>query len=252
MDKSKVLERGLAVLEYLAARQSASLSEVVAALGLSPPAASRALEALCAAGYLARRRSRDPYRLTAKVVRLGHAHALDVVVRETALPLMSALTASTGWPVLLGKVEALDLVVLETTAPETRRGVAMPSVGERMPYFLRAAGTVCVAFKSIRERERVVEQSSALRRKHGLTLVPRNLEVLHATARAKGFIEFDPVKDRPASLAVPLAIPDHDYGLELCYRPDALHRAVAVKEHLPRLRQIAKAVQAAALQFLPH
>ena len=37
--------------------------------------------------------------------------------------------------------------------------------------------------------------------------------------------------------------------MELCYRPEALPRATAVKDHLPRLRQIAKAIQAEAQRF---
>lgn len=249
MDSSKVLERGLAVLEFVAGRQAASLSKVAAGLRLSLPAASRALEALRSAGYLARRRARGSYRLTAKIARLGHDHALDIIVRDAALPLMIAATRAGGWPLLLGKRDGLELVVMETTAAEARTALSIPEVGETMPYFLRAAGTVCVAFMADRDRARLLEQSGPLRRKHGLTMPPRRLEVLHAQAREQGFIAHDPTRSRPAALAVPLSVPDADYGIELIYRPETLSRAAAIKEHLPRLRQIVRAVQSDVQRF---
>ncbi len=249
MDSSKVLERGLAVLAFIAGRPAASLSEVAAGLSISLPAASRALEALRAAGYLARRRPRGVYRLTAKFARLGRDHACDAIVRDAALPLMAAATRAGGWPLLLGKRDGLDLVIAESTGDEARHALSLPGVGEAMPYFMRAAGTVCVAFLADRARARVLEQSAALRKKHGLTMAARQLEILHAQARERGFIAHDPTRNRPAALAVPLLMPDADYGLELIYRPDALPRAAAIKEHLPRLRQIVKAVQAEVQRF---
>ena len=243
MERSKVLERGLAVLEHVAGRQNAALTEVAAALGMSVQAASRALEALAATGFLHRDRHHDRYRLTGKLLALSRGHNLDLTVRDLARPLMAEGTRETGWPLILGKVEAASLVVIETTAATARYALPLPRADERMPYFTRAAGTICTVYMPAQVRADLHAQTLPLRRKAGISMDAAKLEVLLARARSQGFIEHDPIKGRPSCLAVALRIPGHDYGLEVCYQPARLRRAEALKTLLPQLKRIARLIR---------
>ncbi len=108
------LQRGLAVLEYLAVnRRNATLTELSERLGFPSASVFRIANALTQMGYLSRDPATKRYTLTNQMLRLGQPHGRDRGLVESALPAMRGLRKLTGETTQLCSLVDRDIVVLE-------------------------------------------------------------------------------------------------------------------------------------------
>jgi len=91
------LERGLAVLEHVAASaRPASLAETARRIGLHRSTTHHLMQTLVSAGYLRQEKATRGYELTAKLYRLTSRLWTIEQLGEMAQPLLEALTRATG------------------------------------------------------------------------------------------------------------------------------------------------------------
>lgn len=140
------LQRGLALLEYLAAEPSgATLSELGAALSLSPTSVFRLAGALEELGYLQRDEKTKRFAVTQKLLLLGQPHSGNRSLVECALEPMRQILAATGETTqLLCRAEA-DCVVIEQL-PALHPFKYIVDLGSRPPAHCCAPGKAMLAF----------------------------------------------------------------------------------------------------------
>lgn len=138
---STQLERGLAVLEHLAARPDGdSLSGMAAALGLPLSAMHRALADLSRTGYVRQLREQGDYGLTIKLVSLGLNHLAASGIVDVAQPALDRLAADAGELVRLAVVDGDELVFVAKAQGATRGLRYDPDMGLSVRLSCSAAG----------------------------------------------------------------------------------------------------------------
>lgn len=135
------IERGLAVLEHLAARpEGAPLSEIAAALELPLSAAHRLLTELARCGYVRQLRDQGDYGLTIKLVSLGLGYLGATGVVDVAQPSLDRLAVASGELVRLAIVDGEDLVFVAKAQGATRGLRYDPDMGLSVRLSCSAAG----------------------------------------------------------------------------------------------------------------
>src|SRR5688572_21455157 len=132
------LEKGLAVLELLAAEPHAlTLQEIAKRLERSPSELFRMLDVLVQRGYLARLPDAS-YALTLRLFELGQRHPPVERLLEVAVPHMQALARETGQANHLSVHHDARLVVLARAEPpepmsySVRQGAHFPFLDDRV------------------------------------------------------------------------------------------------------------------------
>lgn len=120
---SGILERGLAVLEYLASHaEGAPIMHVAHALDIPPSAAHRVLAALAQRGYVRQLRSQGDYILTIKLASLGLGFLSASGIIDLAQPVLDQLAETSGELVRLAVIDNGRLVWV-ARAQGARRGL---------------------------------------------------------------------------------------------------------------------------------
>lgn len=150
------LQRGMAVLEYLAANQhSATLTELSERLGFPSASVFRIANALAEMGYL----SRDPvtkrFTLTNQMLRLGQPRVHERGLVESALPAMRDLRKLTGETTQICCLVDRDIVILEQLLA-THPFKYSVDLGARCPCYSSAPGKAMVAFLPGQEQEELI------------------------------------------------------------------------------------------------
>jgi DNA-binding IclR family transcriptional regulator len=135
------LERGLAVLEHLAARpEGAPLSDIAAAIGMPLSAAHRLLSELGKSGYVRQLRDQGDYGLTIKLVALGLGYLGTSGVVDVAQPSLDRLAVETGELVRLAIIDGEDLVFVAKAQGATRGLRYDPDMGLSVRLSCSSAG----------------------------------------------------------------------------------------------------------------
>ncbi len=150
------LQRGMAVLEYLAANQrSATLTELSERLGFPSASVFRIVSALTEMGYLARDPATKRFTLTNQLLRLGQPHGHDRGLVESALPAMRGIRKLTGETTQLCCLVDRDIVIIEQLLA-THPFKYSVDLGARCPCYSSAPGKAMVAFLPREEREELI------------------------------------------------------------------------------------------------
>jgi len=152
------LQRGLALLEYLAAEPAgATLSELGTALSLSPTSVFRLAGALEELGYLQRDEKTKRFAVTQKLLLLGQPHSGNRSLVECALEPMRRVLAATGETTQLCCRAEADCVVIEQL-PALHPFKYIVDLGSRPPAHCCAPGKAMLAFLRDDELEAVLPQ----------------------------------------------------------------------------------------------
>lgn len=167
------LLRGMRVLECLAARpQGAALADISLEVEAPKNSTLRLLQTLVHCGYVVREESPPRYRLTGKLLRIGHPQVPETSLVECSLDAMRTLRDRTGETVQLGIPagdEGVIIEKLESTAA-IRIGV---EIGLRFPLHSNAPGKVLLAFQTASQREATIKRIE-LKRFTERTITRRN------------------------------------------------------------------------------
>jgi IclR family acetate operon transcriptional repressor len=152
---SGTLERGLAILEYLAVTREASAGTIARALGLSRSATYRILDALRERGYLEINPSTERLRLGVRAAELGMAALAGIDVVRLAPAYLRGLVDATSETVFLAVVDDEDIVYVYKE--EGPRAVTMSSrIGSRRPLHCTALGKAYMSALPVEERRSLV------------------------------------------------------------------------------------------------
>jgi len=181
------LEKGLDVLELLAARGSPlTTSQIAAELGRSASELFRMVDALIRRGYVAPAESGDGFELTNKLFALGLARAPARSLIEHAIPEMKKLSRAIGQSCHLAVASDEQMVVIALIEAPGNQGYSV-RVGYRRPLVASTSGLVLYAF-----------QPESIRAEWRARLAPtvtskvwKAFEERAATARAQKYVRAD-------------------------------------------------------------
>jgi DNA-binding IclR family transcriptional regulator len=143
----KSVANALRVLEYLAEREEAGVSEVSQELRIATSTAHRLLGALGAAGFVLQDGGRQKYRLSIKVFQLGARVANRHGLRQVAMPFMERLAAATGETANLGILHGTEVVYLEKVLNDDSMRLEL-QVGRGVPAHCTALGKAILAYQN--------------------------------------------------------------------------------------------------------
>lgn len=139
----EAIARGLDVIRSFDARRPAmTLSEVAAATDLARPTARRILRTLELLGYVIQ--SSDGYRLTPRVLDLGHSYVQALGLWDIARPHMRALVEQTHESSSIAQLDGSDIVYVARVAVPKIIALAV-DIGTRFPAPQTSMGKVLLA-----------------------------------------------------------------------------------------------------------
>lgn len=179
------VDRAAEILEILARRGDAGVTEIGVDLGVHKSTASRLLATLEARGLVEQARARGTYRLGAGLIRLAGASAAQLDIAQAAREVCAVLAADLG--------ETVNVAVLDEGSAmnvSQARGSAAVAVqnwvGRRTPLHATSSGKVLLAFAPDDVRRRLVAQP--LERCTPATITDRRvLQAELATVRERGW-----------------------------------------------------------------
>lgn len=154
--QAPALQRGLAVLELLAGKESGvTLSEISSALKLSPASIFRLTGVLEEMGYVQRCESTRRFTLTRKLLLLAQPRHEGRGLVEGCLPAMREVLQETGETVQLCCLAESECVIIEQLA-STHPFKYIVDLGSRPPLHCCAPGKALLAFLPAVEAGRVL------------------------------------------------------------------------------------------------
>jgi DNA-binding IclR family transcriptional regulator len=141
----------LGVMEYLASREAAGVTEIATALGTTKARVHRHLRTLVAAGYASQDEDSDRYSVGSRLVALAQVASLDSALIRIAKPIMTRVRDKLGHTVLLDKITPQSVEIIESV-PGT--GMVQMSVLRNHPLPLHSSvvGKLALAFAAEGER----------------------------------------------------------------------------------------------------
>ena len=194
---SSALERGLSVLEYLAAQpHGMPLALIADELGIPRSACHRLLADLQQRGYVRQQRAQGDYMLTTKLVYLGLGFLSTTGIVDIAEPLIERLAERSGELVRLAIVDG-DRLTWVAKAQGARKGLRYdPDMGQDARLSCTASGHAwLLTLSDERALELVSRQGFGAPKDYGPkapTTVKALLAFLQA-ARTRGFAMIDEV-----------------------------------------------------------
>lgn len=210
----------LRALEAVAAGQPMGVSELARRLGVSKPAAQRALQALAESGWI-RRSEEQPGRwvLTVKVVAVAAEVGSELGLRDVARPTMRALVDATGEAVHISILDGLDVVTIDQI--DTTHVLRIHwSTGTRSPAYASASGKAMLA--ALPAGERGSHLPAELDPMTAQTITSRDALARELTEiAARGYaVQRAELRDDVASIAAPvLARPGHPVAAISIFMP---------------------------------
>lgn len=140
-----MLQRGLAILEHLAGRESgATIAELSAALGIAAASVFRITRALVKLGYLARNAETKRFTSTRKLMAVGSPRAAERTLAQCAADPMRKLRNIVGETTQLGCLVDTETVILEQLLA-THPFKYSADLGARCPSYSCAPGKAILA-----------------------------------------------------------------------------------------------------------
>jgi DNA-binding IclR family transcriptional regulator len=180
------VDRAVSVLEILAHRGEAGVSEVAADIGVHKSTAFRLLAALEERELVEQAQERGKYRLGFGILRLASAMPGQLDVTQQARPVCEQLAAQLGETVNIA-VRRSHFVVNIDQARGPSAVAAHNWVGELTPLHATSSGKVLLAYMTPEERREVLAASGLARlTKHTITSA-RDLDAQVEAAARDGF-----------------------------------------------------------------
>ncbi|KFC70919.1 PcaR/PcaU/PobR family beta-ketoadipate pathway transcriptional regulator [Bosea sp. LC85] len=198
------LEKGLAVIEcFDAAHEKLTIADVARATELSRAAARRCLLTLTRIGYA--EFDGKFFRLTPRVLRLGHAWLASSALPQLVQPFLERLSEETHESSSASLLDGHEIVYIARSAQRRIMSVGL-SVGSRLPAFCTSMGRVLLAaLPSDAARERILAGRPRALTPHTVTDPERIMTAL-AAAREQGYSVVDQELELGLiSMALPLA-----------------------------------------------
>lgn len=179
--RAPALEKGLDILEYLAAQPvGRSQADITQALGRGQSEIYRMLACLEQRGYVVKVQQTGTYRLSLRMFELAHRQNTTAVLRQAALLPMDGAAEDTGQSVHMSVQHGNDLLVMVERMP-TRRICLAVGEGTTMRLSETASGKVLLSRKSESAAQGILDSDSFFQ---GTTAVKRR-EILGEIAQAK-------------------------------------------------------------------
>ncbi|WP_439495484.1 IclR family transcriptional regulator domain-containing protein [Bosea sp. (in: a-proteobacteria)] len=231
------LEKGLAVIEcFDAAHDKLTIAEVARATELSRAAARRCLLTLAKIGYA--EFDGKFFRLTPRVLRLGHAWLASSALPQLVQPFLERLSEETHESSSASLLDGHEIVYIARSAQRRIMSVGL-SVGTRLPAFCTSMGRVLLASLPPEEaRERILAGRPRALTAHTMTDIDR-LMVELAAIREQGYAVVDQELELGlVSIAVPLANNRGEVlaALNISGQVQRTSAAEVVVQFLPRMR----------------
>ena len=157
------LERGLAILEYLAHNPGGKGQlEIAQALGCPVSSVFRLTLTLEALGYLERDPETKVFRHTQKMLMLGQQALSETDLIGCAMPVMRELRDDLADTILVGVLNGPEIIVLEQALGSHLFRFSV-NAGHRIRAFCSAPGKAIIAYLPEKRREQVMEQTTFVR-----------------------------------------------------------------------------------------
>jgi len=141
----QVIDRMMSLLDAVASHgEPVGLKQLASDTSLHPSTAHRILAALGASGFV-ERTDAGAYRLGIRLLELGNLVKNRISLRETAMPAMLRLHATTGESVNLGMRSGDEIVYVERTSSGRSAVRIVHIVGARAPLHTTATGKLFLA-----------------------------------------------------------------------------------------------------------
>ncbi|ADD07481.1 IclR family transcription regulator (plasmid) [Natrialba magadii ATCC 43099] len=230
----RATETTFALIETLAERDHARLTELATAVGIANSTASEHLATLKANGYVVE--DDEGYRLGLKFMDIGvRAKRHYDGLLECAEPVLEQLVEETGETIGLLARENKQAVYVDRRVGE--QGVPTNAwVGKRKPMHTMAAGKVMLAYLSADQRDEIIE-GRGLPAVTAQTITTREeLEAELETARDRG-VAFNDCEshERVRGVAAPIVLQDEVYGAVAVAGPARRLTETYFREELPNL-----------------
>lgn len=188
-DHMAALEKGLAVIEcFDAAHDKLTIADVARATELSRAAARRCLLTLAKIGYA--EFDGKFFRLTPRVLRLGHAWLASAALPQLVQPFLERLSEETHESSSACLLDGHEIVYIARSAQRRIMSVGL-SVGTRLPAFCTSMGRVLLAARDPADaRARILAGRPRALTPHTVT-DPDRLVAILAEVRAQGYCIVD-------------------------------------------------------------
>lgn len=188
-DHMAALEKGLAVIEcFDAAHDKLTIADVARATELSRAAARRCLLTLAKIGYA--EFDGKFFRLTPRVLRLGHAWLASAALPQLVQPFLERLSEETHESSSACLLDGHEIVYIARSAQRRIMSVGL-SVGTRLPAFCTSMGRVLMAARDPADaRARILAGRPRALTPHTVT-DPDRLAAILAEVRAQGYCIVD-------------------------------------------------------------
>lgn len=200
----KSADRALAVVEFVAAKGSASFTEILAGLGLPRSSAHGLLNTLATAGWLDHNPASKQYSLGLRAWQVGQMYTGHQELANVAKPVMDSLAEALGETVQLARLDGVENVYIAIS--QSSRGMRLgSSVGMRLLAHATGIGKALLSTLEADESARRLN-SVALPRLTDKTVTDVNaLEELVAVAKERGYaLDDEEYLDGCRCVAVPL------------------------------------------------
>ena len=142
--RTRALDRGLHVLETIAARPPMTLAEIAAACELSPATALRILRTLETRDFVSRDAESRVYGIGLKAFEVGARFLSETRLSETVRLVLRRLAATTGQSTTLAVLDRADIVYVDVQEGSSPLR-STPEIGTRAPAHATAPGKCLLA-----------------------------------------------------------------------------------------------------------
>jgi DNA-binding IclR family transcriptional regulator len=143
---TRALDRGLLILEAVAATPNMRLAEISEAVDLSPATTLRILETLRERDFVNRDDAAKTYRVGLKALEVGSKFLSETRLQETGRLLLQQLSDQTGQTVTMSILHSASVVFIDVV--EGRGALRSTTVvGARVPVHATASGKALIAWK---------------------------------------------------------------------------------------------------------
>lgn len=244
----RAISRGIAILQAVNLRGSATMMEIANAVDLAYPTTSRIVDTLVEYGMLERAANCKRYRPTALVQTLSLGYQSEDRLAVASRPHIVEMTKRCSWPMSVCSRVGMNMVIRESTHAMTAFTLTVYHPGYRIPLLSSSSGKAYLAFCAPSERNVIFE---GLRQYHGASLSNRaSIERILDDIRQRGVsvqekIQHTANPGRTSSISAPIFDDELLVGtVTLIYFSSSMTIDQAVEVHGPSVRQCAERISA--------